>query len=516
MGDSRAAIGAAESSLSAGHGLPAYAPGPNAAALSDFPAPEIKVRSRVSRRALVWRSLLFADIAGLAVAYFVATRVAAGPSMLDSSRSILAFVLTLPLWVLGAKLHGLYDMDDQRPEHSTVDDLPRIFQLVTLGTWLGVLAAWAFAADVNATEAFTFWVVAGLAVSGTRSFARVAVKRHPAFPQNTIIVGAGEVGQLVGRKLLQHSEFGVRVIGFVDSEPRAMRGDLGHLPLLGEPKDVIEIVRQNDVDRVVVAFSNDRHDLLVELVRSLRELNVQIDLVPRLFEAVGPAVSLHTIEGVTLVGLPAVRPSRLSLAIKRLGDILFGVIVLTVTAPLLAFIAWRIKRDSPGPVLFRQERLGGGQRPFTLLKFRTMSVSADDEPHREYLRGIMDSSALPGTNNLYKLERPNDVTRIGAWLRRTSLDELPQLINVLRGDMSLVGPRPCIPYEIELYEPQHFDRFLVPAGMTGLWQVAARAHSTFKEALDLDAAYARNWSLRLDIRLLARTPQILLRRKGTM
>jgi lipopolysaccharide/colanic/teichoic acid biosynthesis glycosyltransferase len=134
-----------------------------------------------------------------------------------------------------------------------------------------------------------------------------------------------------------------------------------------------------------------------------------------------------------------------------------------------------------------------------------MVDGADDRPHREYVREIMDPAVAPGVNNLYKLERPEAVTKFGLWLRRTSLDELPQLINVLRGDMSVVGPRPCIPYEIELFEPHHFDRFSVPAGMTGLWQLTARGHATLKEALDLDVVYARNWSLRLDLHLLART-----------
>jgi len=156
-------------------------------------------------------------------------------------------------------------------------------------------------------------------------------------------------------------------------------------------------------------------------------------------------------------------------------------------------------------VFFRQVRLGENQQAFTVLKFRTMVEGIDDAAHREYIRGIMDSAAAPGWNNLYKLDRPEAVTKFGSWLRRTSLDELPQLFNVLRGDMSLVGPRPCIPYEVELFEPHHFDRFSVPAGMTGLWQLIARGHATFKEALDLDVTYARNWSLRLDLQLLART-----------
>jgi lipopolysaccharide/colanic/teichoic acid biosynthesis glycosyltransferase len=190
--------------------------------------------------------------------------------------------------------------------------------------------------------------------------------------------------------------------------------------------------------------------------------------------------------------------------------------LLLLTSPLFIWIAWRIKRDSDGPAFFRQERLGEGQKPFTMLKFRTMAYGTDDAPHREYVRRIMDSSALPDKNNLYKLERAQDVTRVGAWLRKTSIDELPQLINVLKGELSLVGPRPCIPYETELFEAHHFDRFHVPAGMTGLWQVEARAHATLKEALDLDAAYARNWSLRLDLWLLAHTPRALIRGRGTV
>jgi lipopolysaccharide/colanic/teichoic acid biosynthesis glycosyltransferase len=153
--------------------------------------------------------------------------------------------------------------------------------------------------------------------------------------------------------------------------------------------------------------------------------------------------------------------------------------------------------------------------PFELLKFRTMRIDTDDAPHREYVRSIMDTSEAPNENNLYKLDRSDAVTDVGVWLRRTSLDELPQLINVLRGDMSLVGPRPCLPYEGELCEAQHLDRFLVPAGMTGLWQVTARARSTFREMLDLDASYARNWSLGLDLKLLLRTPFVIFGARGT-
>jgi lipopolysaccharide/colanic/teichoic acid biosynthesis glycosyltransferase len=190
-------------------------------------------------------------------------------------------------------------------------------------------------------------------------------------------------------------------------------------------------------------------------------------------------------------------------------------VLLVLTAPVLVALAVLIRRDSVGPVFFRQTRLGIDLHEFTLLKFRTMRDGTDEGPHREYIGQIAKASALPGANNLYKLDRGESVTRVGRWLRRTSLDELPQLLNVLRGDMSLVGPRPVIPYELEFFSPHHYERFLVPAGLTGLWQVEARGHSTFGEALDLDVAYARGWSLGLDLRLLLRTPLLILRRRET-
>jgi lipopolysaccharide/colanic/teichoic acid biosynthesis glycosyltransferase len=201
--------------------------------------------------------------------------------------------------------------------------------------------------------------------------------------------------------------------------------------------------------------------------------------------------------------------------VKRLIDIAGASVALLVTSPVFLVAAVLIRRDSAGPVFFRQTRLGGGMREFTALKFRTMREQTDDRTHRDYIRATMTASASVGANGIYKLDRADDVTRIGRWLRRTSLDELPQLLNVLRGDMSLVGPRPCIPYETEHFKPYHYERFLVPAGLTGLWQVAARAHSTFGEALDMDISYARGWSLGLDLRLLCQTPFHMLRLRGT-
>jgi lipopolysaccharide/colanic/teichoic acid biosynthesis glycosyltransferase len=258
------------------------------------------------------------------------------------------------------------------------------------------------------------------------------------------------------------------------------------------------------------------HDRTLAALGALKGLNVQIDIVPRLFEAIGPNVSIHTLEGLPLVGLPSAKLFPFSRTIKRIIDVVGATFLLLLTAPLFGVAAFLIKRDSEGPVFFRQERLGLHMRPFTAFKFRTMRVGVDNSEHREFIRQTMSGDATVYGNGLYKLDRSDAVTKVGRLLRKTSLDELPQLINVLRGEMSLVGPRPCIEYETENFEPQHFERFLVLPGITGLWQVTARAHSTFGEALDMDVAYARNWSLGLDLLLLLKTPvQVLRQRKGT-
>jgi len=472
--------------------------------------------ARGRRRRLIRRALVGADVVGLIAAYVIAALVVGSGSGTIFQLSCL--FLVLPLWVIGANASGLYDRDEQRPDHTTLDDAGPVITLVAIGTWLGLaVTAPTGIVDVTTDAALVFSAAAFATIMTSRGVARWAMRRRPTYRQNTIIVGAGDVGQLVGRKMLQHPEFGIKLIGFVDSEPKEMRSDLAEIPLLGQPEEIVSIVRRYDATRVVVAFSNDTHDRLVELVRSLGPLGVQIDLVPRLFEAVGPAVGMHSVEGLPLVGLHASRVSRPARVIKRGIDLVGALTILVISAPLFAFAAWRIRRDSPGSVFFRQERLGKDMEPFTVIKFRTMNVGTDPAPHREYLQAIMNPGAVPSSENgnLYKLNRADAVTSVGAWLRRTSLDELPQLLNVIRGEMSLVGPRPCLSYETELFEPHHFDRFLVPAGMTGLWQVAARAHSTFKEALDLDAAYARHWSLGLDLRLLARTPWVMVRGKET-
>ena len=468
---------------------------------------------------LVRRALLVADVVGLTLAFALAQALSQGAGLLNdlgTGYELLLFSVSVPFWVVLLNLHGLYERDEERADHSSLDDVVGVFHVTTAGLWLIAAALWLLGiAEPTFSKLALFPLAAVLFVTLARGIARALSRRSVLYLQNTIIMGAGDVGQLVARKLLQHPEYGINLVGFIDLNPREPRIDLDHLTLLGSPDELADLVRLLDVERVIIAFSNEPDDAILATVRTCRELDLQIDVVPRLFELVGPRVGVHSVEGLPLVGLPPLRLSASARLLKRSIDIVGASIGLLLTAPLFAYVAIRIRRDSKGPVFFRQTRLGLNMQPFTVLKFRTMKVDVDQSVHEAFIRETMSSKAGVGTNGLYKLERPNEITKFGAWLRKTSLDELPQLINVLRGEMSLVGPRPCIPYEAEHFEAHHYERFNVPAGVTGLWQVTARARSTFGEALDMDVAYVRGWSLGLDLKLLVRTPIELARKRTT-
>jgi exopolysaccharide biosynthesis polyprenyl glycosylphosphotransferase len=346
--------------------------------------------------------------------------------------------------------------------------------------------------------------------------ARAGASRHHRATQAAVIVGAGEVGQLVARKLLRHPEYGITPLGFVDNRPQRQLAGVAGIPVLGRLEDLASIVRTTRADRVVVAFpARSDRDTLTQL-RMLADLDVQVDVVPRLFELIGPHTGFLSVEGLTLLSVGRPRRSAAARRVKRALDVVLASILLLLAAPLFLWAWWRIPRETPGPVFFRQTRLGKDMREFTMLKFRTMVADAGDSSHRAYIRSAMTGKIDPGVNTLHKLDREDVVTPTGRWLRRLSLDEVPQLLNVLRGAMSLVGPRPCLDYETEYFSPHHYRRFLVPPGITGLWQVTARAHASFREALEMDVAYVRDWSLAVDLLLILRTPRAMLRQRATV
>lgn len=228
-------------------------------------------------------------------------------------------------------------------------------------------------------------------------------------------------------------------------------------------------------------------------------------------------------EGALPVDLPETSPREVGLPQPRVGrsvikrglDRVGAAALLVVTAPLLAVIALAIRLDSPGPVLFRQRRIGLRGRPFTVLKFRSMEDGADPEPHRKYVEGLVTGEKETANGNgAFKLTEDDRITRVGGWLRRTSMDELPQLWNVLQGDMSLVGPRPPLPYEVDQYDDTQWQRLTCRPGLTGLWQVSGRNHLSYRTMVDLDLEYIRRWSLWLDLKILILTLPVVLKNTG--
>jgi exopolysaccharide biosynthesis polyprenyl glycosylphosphotransferase len=471
---------------------------------------DILERRRMSGRRRGWlvrRVLLLADVVGLSVAFAIAQLVFANnlahPDHLRSPIEILLFASTLPLWIVVAKLYGLYDNDEERTDHSTTDEIVGVFHLVTIGAWIVFAGAMLTGARPEFGKLVFFWGLAIATITVGRAIARAFCRRRITYLQNTVIVGAGEVGQTIARKFLHHPEYGINLVGFVDAAPKERGRGLAHLSLLGPPSRLPELVRLLDIERVVIAFSNDSHEDLLNLIRSLKDLEVQIDIVPRLFEIVGAGVGMHTVEGVPLVGLPPLRLSRSSRLLKRTMDVAVSLLGLVFLAPVYALIALAIKLDSPGPVFFRQVRMGAGEKTFRIYKFRTMT--ADAEEHKEALQDRNMHLSEGSDSRMFKIPDDPRLTRVGCFLRRYSLDELPQLINILIGEMSLVGPRPLI-----LDEDQHVvewarKRLSLKPGATGLWQVLGASDIPFNEMTKLDYLYVTNWSLWGDLRLIFRT-----------
>jgi exopolysaccharide biosynthesis polyprenyl glycosylphosphotransferase len=469
--------------------------------------------------------LVVADVVGLVLAFGIAValfRNVVGPTdPVGRAHEIPLFAATLPGWVLLARLHGLYDRDEERASHTTLDDLVGVFHVITIGTFLFFAGSWVTGlTKPYPPKLLTFWALAiglvALARVAARSFART---RHE-YVQNAVIVGADDVGALVARKILDHPEYGVNVVGFVDEIPDTAETGVG-LSVLGPPEELPEIVQRYGIERVVVAFFDRPVDEAIELVRWAKNLRVQVDIVPRLFAAVDPRAQIHTLEGFPLIGLPPARLWRSSLSIKRALDVVLAGFGLAVLAPIFLLLALRIKLESRGPVFYQHERVGMNGKPFRLFKFRTMyiehCVGADyggDAAAGQFERLLEDPAARAEFERTHKLADDPRVTPFGRFLRRTSLDELPQLLNVLRGDMSLVGPRPVTDAELSRYDEEVVTLLSFRPGVTGYWQINGRSRTLYDERVRLDIAYVRGWSLKLDLTILGKTMWTLAKGHG--
>ena len=483
-------------------------------------------RATVQRRRgwFVSRSLLVADLAGLLLAFVFAQEIYAsrihGAGALSQLNEFLAFVLSLPVWVVAARLYGLYDKDEKRADHSTADELVRMFHLLTVCTFL--LYAASLLTDLfnpEFSKLLVFWLLAIASTMTLRAIARSVCRRHISYLQNTIIVGAGEVGQTIALKLLKHPEYGLNLVGFVDSQPKDRFAGLEQLSVLGDPDDLLHLVGLLDVERVILAFSNEAHEETLALLRQLGEVDVQVDIVPRLFDGLGPRMSIHPLEGIPLLSLPPLRLTTTSMLLKRATDVVIAAVALVLAAPVMALIAAAL-HETGGSVLFRSDRIGRHGVRFKALKFRTMQERLPDEDASAALhRLLQDPNRRAEFERTHKLADDPRVTRMGKWLRKSSLDELPQLWNVLRGEISIVGPRPITAEEFDLLGDEKLDRGYwsitdLRPGLTGYWQINGRSEMDYSDRIRLDTAYLNGWSLGLDLTIIAKTFRVLTLQRG--
>ncbi len=467
-----------------------------------------RLRKTHHRGWLVRRYLLTADLVGLLVAFVLAQASFAGtdPGAFDARTELLFFVATLPAWIVIARFYGLYSQDDQRTNHLTIDEAANVFHMVTVCTWLFFAFTWLTGvAHPAVSKLLLFWVLAVVAVPLHRTAARSLARTRPGYVQNTVIVGAGTVGQAVAEKLLRHPEYGVHLVGFIDSDPT--EGGYRGLTVLGSPDRLPAVIRAFDIERVIIAFSQDKHERVLSMIRSLKDDFVQVDVVPRYFELISPSTGISSIEGVPVLCLP---PRALGLSarfLKRMMDLVLSTLAMVFLTPFFLIVAAAIKLDTRGPVFFWQPRVGVGGREFSMVKFRTMVEDADQQ--KDLVMELNKHASHDA--RMFKATNDPRITRVGRFLRRFSIDELPQLVNVLRGQMSLVGPRPLIPSEDAQVADWGRGRLNLKPGMTGLWQVLGRSEIPFGEMVRLDYLYVTTWSPWQDLKLICSTVPLMLR-----
>jgi exopolysaccharide biosynthesis polyprenyl glycosylphosphotransferase len=414
-----------------------------------------------------------------------------------------ALILTVVL-ILAYRRHGLYSL---RQGITWLDELIAIINGTTTGIVIMVVLVFISRPTFYSRLIFFY---AGALIVGLLSFSRLIknlwlghMRRRGIGVARAIIVGAGEVGRTVMRTMVAHPDLGYQIVGFVDDDPAKGTTDIGRFKGLGSLDTLAVLVQDEAIDEVIITLPWQYHRKIMAIMAQCERENVRARIVPDLFQMTLSRMSITEMAGIPLIGVRQTRISPFTLFLKRAVDVVFSLFVLIIAAPLMGLIALGIKLDSPGPVLFRQARVGKGGRPFTVYKFRSMETGAEEQ--KELLRGLNEADGP-----IFKIKDDPRVTRMGRWLRRFSLDELPQFYNVLRGDMSIIGPRPPLAEEVAEYQPWHMRRLETAPGITGLWQVSGRSELPFDEMALLDIYYVEQWRPSLDLQILLRTiPTIL-------
>ena len=440
--------------------------------------------------------------------------------------ALLLFVIVIR--VLALRYYDLYRL---RGEFSFFDDGIRVFKSTAIGSLLIVAAAFLYRGGFNyrafsyARSVFvldfvialaSFYTIRLLVRSAQTFFRRRGINLIP-----TLVVGRGPEAAFCIKEMSERPSLGYRVIGAVDSgalsagAPDTYEG----IPVISDLAGLPEAIRESGANEVIIADSRVDGDALFDvMMRCGRRRGIEFRIAPGLFNCLPSKTEVDQIGTLPMIRLFREPLSDFARGSKRVSDIVIAALTLALLSPFWLLIALLIRFDSEGPVFYAQERVGMDGRIFVVYKFRTMRIDADSEIHREYQRkfiaGHAEANVGDANKPAYKLRNDPRITRVGRILRRLSVDEVPQLFNVLRGDMSVVGPRPPIPYEVEAYELRHRKRLDMKPGLTGLWQVSGRNRLPFEEMVKLDLFYIENWSLLFDVKIILRTVLVMLRGDG--
>jgi exopolysaccharide biosynthesis polyprenyl glycosylphosphotransferase len=413
-------------------------------------------------------------------------------------------VLFSPSWVIVVKLQGLYDNDHRRLRHSTLDELPSLVTATVLATLvLDALMAISPAGPLSPAAAIGVGVGTFLL-----SFVQRGVLRflwHRLTAQATgIVIGPAKAADLVARRVSTHPETRLGLVGYLAPESEAVAREL---PRLGSPADISRIAQEHAIERVVVTEPEMGEDDAERLIEECKVEGLALTFLPQHYGLLGPGIELNRLAELPVLDFRFSDPPRSTVAMKRVMDVVVSALLLVLLSPLLLAIAIWILLDDGRPVFFRQRRAGKDGAPFTMVKFRTMVTDAEQR-----LPELVDIESLD--QPAFKIPDDPRITRSGRALRRTSLDELPQLWNVLKGEMSLVGPRPEEESVVALYDERQRGRLAVKPGMTGPMQVYGRSDLTFEERLAMERDYLDNLSLLTDLAILLRTPRAMVRGEG--
>lgn len=324
---------------------------------------------------------------------------------------------------------------------------------------------------------------------------------------NLLIVGAGELGRAAMRTIFARPDLGYRCVGFVDDDPQRGQTDIGRFPALGDTQAVATLIREHQVDEVLITLPWSAQSKIQEIVVLCERLGVTARVVPSILQLNYSRIDVNDFGGIPVLGIRGATVSPVNRLLKRAFDLALGALISLLSLPLVAVAALAVRLESPGPAIFTQMRAGVNGRPFKIYKLRSMRVGAEEE--RKRLEALNEVEGP-----MFKIRNDPRVTRVGRIIRKLSIDEFPQFWNVLRGDMSIVGPRPALLSEVAEYDDWHRDRLRVKPGITGLWQISGRSELKFEEMVLLDVYYIDNWSLLEDITIVLRTVPYLLSNRG--